>query len=545
MSDVWAPVRDIDKDLAKHGVASGQIRAFFIVAEANNVQDPADLCAKIQAWFGALADVEPLFEHAELARFLLLRFPTIDYRLVQGIAFELAYDLRARFALKSAEPRLDAPFFPEPSQAPIAPATEEALVQEACEVKGPPPANKHWAIDMMRAGDAIAFARDHGKAGGGLGVTIGQPDTGYRQVAELEDGAIHPSKGWNAMTKKPDAADPLGYAGNPGHGTATASCAVSRAAGDMMGTAPNATLYPVRCIDAVVVLQPDTVSRAIAHCCDPNLKIDVITMSLGGLPSRALRAAIRLAIKSDIIVMAAAGNCVGLVVWPARYSECIAVAGCNEKGFAWKGSCRGEAVDVTAPAEMVWHAAVEPGLKIKDGQGTSFAVALTAGAAAQWVEFHGRPALQAAAHAQNAHVQDLFKAAMKASAKSAPNLEPGKFGKGIVDVRKLLELPLANIVIDPSDITRFDDHAGDAMPHEYREIMERFSSGALESAPGFDWTGFGAEMAYIALDRAVLGKALDTTIEATPAPAASDTLTAAVRAQPNAALKSWVEGAAQ
>src|SRR5262249_60666308 len=55
----------------------------------------------------------------------------------------------------------------------------------------------------------------------------------------------------------------------------------------------------------------------------------VITMSLGGVPSLAFKAAVRAAVTKGVIVLAAAGNCVRIVVYPARYDAVIAVAGVN------------------------------------------------------------------------------------------------------------------------------------------------------------------------------------------------------------------------
>lgn len=55
-------------------------------------------------------------------------------------------------------------------------------------------------------------------------------------------------------------------------------------------------------------------------------------------------------------MLAAAGNCVGVVVYPARYEEVIAVAGINKADQPWKGTCRGEAVDISAPGEFVLRA---------------------------------------------------------------------------------------------------------------------------------------------------------------------------------------------
>ena len=97
-------------------------------------------------------------------------------------------------------------------------------------------------------------------------------------------------------------------------------------------------------------------------------------MSLGGIWSRSLRAAIQRAVARDVIVLAAAGNCVGLVVWPAAYPETLAVGGTNIADKKWKGSSSGSAVDFSAPAEFVWRAdrksPAAPNDVVSGGQGT-------------------------------------------------------------------------------------------------------------------------------------------------------------------------------
>ena len=84
-------------------------------------------------------------------------------------------------------------------------------------------------------------------------------------------------------------------------------------------------------------------------------------MSLGGVPSFSLHRAIRRAVAADVIVLAAAGNCVGLVVWPARYDDCIAVAGTDSTDRPWRGTSHGSAVDVSAPGQNVIRAQVTRG----------------------------------------------------------------------------------------------------------------------------------------------------------------------------------------
>ena len=541
MSDLWASVEAIDATVKSNNLHIDQTDRFFIILEARSEDQAADLPAKVGAYLKSETTVEPLFEQGgDLGHFVRLLFLNIDRRTVRTIAFQLSHDLRERFDLISAEPVVEAPFFPIPDDPATALTAEQAIIKRSCEVTDVnPPSEKRWATLMIKAPDAIDYARAKGKPAGGEGARVAQPDTGYREVHELSAIAVDQSKGWNAIKGVADATDPIDYKGHPGHGTATGSCVVSREDGDMTGSAPNAILYPIRCINNVIVLQPDTVARAIAHACRPELKIDVITMSLGGVPSRAVRAAIRLAVRSDIVILAAAGNCVRLVVWPARYSECIAVAGCNISGKSWKGSSRGSAVDITAPGEMVWHGTVKPGLTSDDGQGTSFAVALTAGAAAQWVAFHSREAIKDEARKRGVFAQDLFRAAAQATAQAAPDLDDDDYGPGIINIEALLRLDLDKIPVIAKPI-RFDqDDVGDNVPADYREIFNHFAQGNVESAAGFDWDAFGGELGYVALDRAVLATTMNASLEATPDVAISPALAAATLATPSTALKAW------
>ena len=86
----------------------------------------------------------------------------------------------------------------------------------------------------------------------------------------------------------------------------------------------------------------------------------VISISLGGaVPSIALHNAMRDAEEQGVIVLCAAGNQVGFVVFPAAFDEVIAVAASTMDDQHWAGSCRGPAVDITAPGSSVWRARTE------------------------------------------------------------------------------------------------------------------------------------------------------------------------------------------
>ncbi len=183
------------------------------------------------------------------------------------------------------------------------------------------------------------------------------------------------------------------------------------------------------------------VAKAIDHARQRGCH--VVTMSLGGTPSRAVKKAVKQAIQADMIVLAAAGNCVNLVVYPARYDEVIAVAGSNVNDGTWRGSCSGSAVDVTAPGEKVWKAVAGPdGTDVGGGQGTSFAVAITAGVAALWLSHHGHHVVKAAAVGRQLSVQALFREVLMASARVPAGWDTDDFGAGIVDAEAVLRHPL-------------------------------------------------------------------------------------------------------
>jgi hypothetical protein len=198
-----------------------------------------------------------------------------------------------------------------------------------------------------------------------------------------------------------------------------------------------------------------------------------------------------------VIVLAAAGNCVRLVVWPARYDECIAVAGTNSADRMWKGSCRGSAVDISAPAQNVLKANAARGGAVGQGQGTSFAVALTAGVAALWLAHHGRADLIAAARARGETLQDMFRRLVRATARRPAGWDTFQLGAGIADARALLEADLGagrdrETVLLPDP----DTEPGFAVAGL---VAEAVAPEAAED-PELDWHRYGPELALVLLD---------------------------------------------
>lgn len=411
--------------------------------------------------------------------------------------FAAAYAAAKEFDLVAAEPDLPTGFFPQPDAEP-GPARENLdNFPPGCWVPAEPELEDQprWAPRVMRVPEAWAFSEQQGRPSRGAGVVIAQPDTGVTKHVELADAITVP--GFDVLDGDADPTDPLGAGGNPGHGTGTASVVVSGEAHVVSGSAPLARHMPIRAIESVVRVTQVSVARAIDWAVANGAQ--VITMSLGGIPSFSLDRALRRAVAADVIVLAAAGNCVRTVVWPARYDDCIAVAGSNAANAPWPGSCRGPAVDITAPGQNVFRAKVSlAGDEVGQGQGTSFAVALTAGVAAQWLAHHGRANLVGTARQRGETLQGMFRRLLRATANRPAGWDPFEFGAGIADARALLAADLdlgrdLESVPPPSD-------ARERAAGSVRSLVAEAAGTDAARDDGPDLHDFGPELAAAVLE---------------------------------------------
>ncbi|WP_299470408.1 S8 family serine peptidase [uncultured Roseibium sp.] len=374
---------------------------------------------------------------------LILQFSGVERRQSPSFLFKVADELVSALDLNSAAPEVG-PAWVEIETVSDQPEAVGDIVSAACRSKAKAPSDHDWARKLINADKASETFSVTGE-----GVLVAQPDTGVAKHFELETG-IDKSLGYNFVDGNEDPTDPLlPSMSSPGHGTSTSSLVISRKSGQVTGTATGATLVPIRCINGVVIGSGGNVAKAIDHARKKGCQI--VTMSLGGpYQGIALRRAIRRAVKADMIVLAAAGNCVGFVVYPAWDENVIAIAAVDEHKKRWRGSCHGEKVDVAAPGENVTVARRKPDLNDtndinREGQGTSFAVALTAGCAALWIERFGASEVIAEARKRSTNVQELFRSALKATAWSDGNWNKAEMGEGLVDALKLLSTPLNEI----------------------------------------------------------------------------------------------------
>lgn len=310
---------------------------------------------------------------------------------------------------------------------------------------------EEWALSATQVQAAWALPLPIGGKPQGESIVVAHTDTGYTRHPEFFDAdRVLASRGYDFEDDKSDPVDPLrGQA--PGHGTATGSV-IMGTAGDqspnvpnfVTGVAPRAGIIPIRVSTGVVHLSFRRLVRGIYHAIDE--RAHVISMSLGGpFYSRTLETAINAALDRGIIVIAAAGNVWPWVVYPAKLDKVVAIAASDCGSKPWRKSARGRAVDVAAPGDSVWRAkaAKSSSKPFSNGRssGTSYATAVTAGACALWLAYHGRSKLIRKYGKENLSV--AFRHVLRNTVETPPGWKKSKYGTGIIHVHRLLDTKLA------------------------------------------------------------------------------------------------------
>ena len=248
---------------------------------------------------------------------------------------------------------------------------------------------------------------------------VSPPADGSIPVAVLDSGldpsaGLAPlvSAGWDAVEPERNLSDP------DGHGTQMAFLASGVLAADGL-SASGATLplVSVRAFDEDGKTSNFALMQALAYAEKAGAK--VVNMSWGSeVDSEFMRTAIQVAAQQGLILVAAAGNePTGNAVYPAAYSDVIAVGGVGADGQPWANSNHGAFVDLSAPAS----ATLPSGSYV----GTSISSAAVANALAQYL--NQRPGTTVAA----------ARAALAAALSPAP---AGGYGAGVLDAAALRRL---------------------------------------------------------------------------------------------------------
>jgi hypothetical protein len=256
---------------------------------------------------------------------------------------------------------------------------------------------------------------------------------------------------------------------NSGHGTGTLSVLAGREAKDFgdvaQGGAPDADIVPLRIADRVVLFRTSAFAQALRYATQQSC--DVVSISMGGLPSRAWNEAVNEAYEAGVCICAAAGNNVnGLatrhVVYPARYRRVIAVCGVMADGRPYvnltgsgtlegnfgPASCMTAAISTYTP-NIPWAKFGCPSAIRLNGEGTSAATPQVAAAVALWYEKY-----------KNVLPRDWrrVEAVRKALFDSAKdnNVDPEHFGRGILQAASALAInPVLSLPKTPGDSDSF------------------------------------------------------------------------------------------
>ncbi|MGA9767406.1 MAG: S8 family serine peptidase [Blastocatellia bacterium] len=256
---------------------------------------------------------------------------------------------------------------------------------------------------LGKARDAVEFTDPRTR--------IAHIDTGYYRSHDTVPEHVLRHLEKNFVSGDPDpgnAEDPdnrLLVLDNSGHGTGTISILaggkVPAFGGALLGGAPGAEILPLRIADSVVLLRTSALAQALDYAVEQHC--DVVTLSMGGVPSHAWGEAVDKAYEAGICICAAAGNHVGItpphtLVYPARYSRVIAVCGvmanhapyAGLKGIVLEGSFGPDSAMKAALAaytpNIPWARFGCNTIVRLNGEGTSAATPQVAAAAALWFE---------------------------------------------------------------------------------------------------------------------------------------------------------------
>jgi Subtilase family len=257
-----------------------------------------------------------------------------------------------------------------------------------------------------------------------------------------------------------------------GHGTGTLGILAGK---NGLGGAPFVEVIPIRVANGVVVFPTsglkDALDYVVSLCADPATRVDVLTMSLGGVASQAWAEAVNALYDAGVFVVTAAGNSRGNlptrnIVYPARFGRVVAACGvmADDKAYAdlglnvWAGDYGPPAKMDTAMAaytpNIPWAKHGCPDLVNNNGGGTSSATPQIAAAAALWIQ-KNRAAL-AAYPEPWMRIEAVRKALFESADRDPADRE--HLGHGRLRARDALDVPPPNsraLMKTPADSAEF------------------------------------------------------------------------------------------
>jgi hypothetical protein len=287
-------------------------------------------------------------------------------------------------------------------------ASCDEIPQDGSSGKALGPNTFAWHLDdryseLGKARDAVEFTEPRTR--------VAHIDTGYDRghAARPEHIARSLERSFVEGDVDPgSAADPdndVFLMDSSGHGTGTIGILAggkAPATGTYLGGAPQAEILPLRVADRVVLIRTSALAKAFGYATAN--RCDVVSLSMGGAPTRVWNEEAYNAYLAGVCIVAAAGNnSNGLptrnLVYPARYGCVIAACGVMANGEAYSGltgvkTLEGNygpdgrmtsAIAAYTP-NIPWPRFGCPKAIRLNGEGTSAATPQVAAAAALWLE---------------------------------------------------------------------------------------------------------------------------------------------------------------
>jgi subtilisin family serine protease/quinol monooxygenase YgiN len=338
----------------------------------------------------------------------------------------------------------------------------------------------HLLDDFAELGAARAEAGDPGP---GKRVRIAHLDVGYDPQHETLPANLLLQAPRNFVDDQPadDATDPgksHGPLDNPGHGAGTLSILAgnrSSQLGDFLGGAAQCEVVPLRIAKSVVLLGTSALAKALDHVAAGGAGgrrlADVVSLSMGGVASRAWADAVNKCYEAGVVLVAAAGNnfSTGIfgvpthfIVYPARFRRVIAACGvmANRQPYYnlpirkmqgnWGPASKMATAIAAFTPNMPWaeHGAAK--VVDRDGRGTSSATPQVAAAAALWLTRHRARVAQYAEPWMR--VEAVRHALFTSADKSADGGSSEKLGNGVLRARRALAIePTNSLAKTPRD----------------------------------------------------------------------------------------------
>jgi subtilisin family serine protease len=319
-------------------------------------------------------------------------------------------------------------------------------------------------------------------------IRVAHLDTGFTRHPAFgfrpgETSWLLPAHGLNLLATG-EPRDTLDYEGNPGHGTRTCSILCGEAVplpgqgpiGSEVGVAPRLPVVPCRIVRSVVLTGEDkrrAVGDGIRHAIATGCQVVSISLGTPAFPFWAkggMGSAVDAAYEAGIIIVAAGGQIVDRLCYPAKFNRTIGVGGVTHQGRIWFEYGAGNPwLDVWAPAKDVLRVdslapagsstvppveGADPGIPVLSsstgssahsgksgpGTGTSYATVHVAAAAAMWLRAHGADI--AASYGAPWQRVEAFRQLLRTTGGQVAGKQPGKGPTRILDIEALIKASL-------------------------------------------------------------------------------------------------------